>query len=234
MNLFRTPIHVGIVESNRGILSELQQLINEAGNLRCVCASTSGEDALERIPQARPHVVIMGLGLAGICGIECTVRLKRILRETQVLIYSSQSAEQSVSRAFQAGAGGYLLKHRDHSAIVQGVLDLVDGGAPMTGEVARKVVQSLWRTEARSLSDLLTPREEEILGCLTSGLVNKEIGDRLAVSCDTVRYHLKNIYAKLSVRTRTEAVVKYLSSTDRHPGDAEVYPLPLSPLIGSK
>ena len=204
------PINVAIVESDKAILSELQQLIDRTGNLCCVCTSASGGDALERIPHARPQVVIMSLELPDICGIECTILLKRALEEAQVLIYSSQSAEGTISRAFQAGAGGYLLKQRAHGEIIQAVLDLVGGGAPMTAEVARTLVQSLRRADAGHHHDLLSPREQEVLGCLTSGLVNKEIGDRLCITNNTVRHHLKSIYTKLGVRTRTEAVVKHL------------------------
>ena len=213
MNLVRMPIHVAIVESDEAILSELQQLIDGAGNLRCVCASTSAEEALERIPGIRPQIVIMGLGLPGICGIECTILLKRELEDAQVLIYSSQSAVESISRAFQAGAGGYILKRPGHGELVHAVRELASGGAPMTAGIARTLVQSLRKTIPRhepGSRESLTPREEEILGCLTSGLVNKEIGDRLSISYDTVRHHLKNIYTKLGVRTRTEAVVKHL------------------------
>ena len=210
MNLFRMPIDVAIVDGNAATLFELRQIIDQSGDLRCVCASTSGEDALERIPRARPQVIIMGLGLPGICGIECTVMLKRARVEAQVLIYTSQSAEEPVGRAFQAGAGGYLLKRRDHVELVQAVRDLVGGGAPMTGAVARTVVRSLWKADAGNSQEILSRREEEILSCLTSGLVNKEIGDRLSISYNTVRHHLKNIYTKLGVRTRTEAVIKYL------------------------
>ncbi len=219
LNLFQMAIHVAIVESNLAILSELQQLIDRSDTLRCVCASSSGEDALERIPGMRPQVIIMGVGHPGICGIECTVLLKRALAEAQILIYSSESAVESVSRAFQAGASGYILKRRGHGEIIQAVSDLVRGGAPMTREIARKLVQSLWRKDSCNDSnslEILTPREEEILVWLASGMVNKEIGDQLSISYDTVRAHLKNVYAKLGVRSRTEAVVKYFGLSTRH------------------
>jgi len=215
MNLFRMPIHVAIVDGDEAILSEVQRLIGRTDRLRCVSASTSGMEALERLPRLRPHVVIVGLGLSDMQGIECSALLKQELQDAQILIHASHGKEESVSRAFKAGAGGYILQRLNHREIVPAVLELASGGAPMSPEVARTLVQSLWKTNPRHERNerpLLTPREEDILGYLTRGLVNKEIGDRLSISYDTVRHHLKSIYIKLSVRTRTEAVVKYLSS----------------------
>ena len=204
------PIHIAIVQSDEAILVELQQLIDRTGELCCVFASTSGEDALEAIPHKQPQVVIMELELPDICGIECTWLLRRALRGAHVLIYSSRNTATSVSRAFQAGAAGYILKQRDHQEIIQAVWEIVRGGAPMTAEVERTLIHSLRQEDTGDQQYLFSPREHEILDCLKRGLVNKEIGDRLCISTNTVRYHLKKIYTKLGVHTRTEAVLKHL------------------------
>ena len=154
----------------------------------------------------------MDIGLPDISGIECTARLKARLPETQVLIFTVYGDNEKVFQALEAGASGYLLKRSSPAEIRQAILDVQQGGSPMTGEIARKVVQSFRRTQvpAASTEQHLTPREEAVLNLLAQGYVTKEIADKLAISFDTVRFHLKHIYAKLHVRFRAEAIVKRL------------------------
>lgn len=206
------PISVAIVEDNEEIRSMLERIVARAPNLRCVCACAAGETALQTIPRHKPAVVIMDLRLPDITGIECTARLKQLLPETQVLVFTVYGDNEQVFQALEAGASGYLLKRSTPAEILQAILDVHDGGAPMTGEIARKVVQSFRKKTPASArkTEHLTAREEEILGLLARGYLTKEIADKLSLSFDTVRFHLKNIYAKLHVRSRTEAVVKYL------------------------
>jgi DNA-binding NarL/FixJ family response regulator len=206
------PIRVAIVEDNEEILGMLARVIARDPQLRCACTCPTGEYALQTIPECRPHVVIMDLRLPDISGIECTVRLKQLLPETQILVYTVYADNEQVFKALEAGASGYLLKRSTHEEILQAIQDVHQGGAPMTGEIARKVVQSFRKKEPQTApdSERLTSREEEILGLLARGFITKEIADKLGISFDTVRFHLKNIYAKLHVRSRTEAVVKYL------------------------
>ncbi|MEW6305965.1 MAG: response regulator transcription factor [Verrucomicrobiota bacterium] len=206
-------IRVAIVEDNEDILSMLKKIVTRAGNLECVGTCPTGEAALKTIPGIKPQVVIMDLRLPDISGIECTARLKRMLPETQVLVYTVYGDNEQVFKALEAGASGYLLKRSTPAEILQAIVDVHHGGAPMTGEIARKVVHSFRKTEASAAAteaERLTAREEEILGLLARGFITKEIADKLSISFDTVRFHLKNIYAKLHVRSRTEAVVKYL------------------------
>lgn len=203
---------IAIVEDNEEILAMLQRIVARAPHLQCVCTCPNGESAMQLIPQHKPQVIIMDLQLPDFSGIECTIRLKRLLPELQILVYTVYGDNEQVFKALEAGASGYLLKRSTPEEILQAIVDVQQGGAPMTGEIARKVVQSFRKKETVPVRETenLTAREEEILGLLARGFVTKEIADQLAVSVDTVRFHLKNIYAKLHVRSRTEAVVKYL------------------------
>lgn len=203
---------VAIVEDNEEILEMLERIVRRAPGLQSVCTCPNGETAMQTIPASKPDVVVMDLQLPDISGIECTARLKRLLPNIQILVFTVYGDNEQVFKALEAGASGYLLKRSTPEEILQAIVDVHQGGAPMTGEIARKVVQSFRKkgqTEVRE-TEHLTAREEEILGLLARGFVTKEIADQLSVSVDTVRFHLKNIYAKLHVRSRTEAVVKYL------------------------
>jgi DNA-binding NarL/FixJ family response regulator len=211
------PIGIAIVEDNQEILASLQRIIARSPNLRCVCSCATGTNALQTIPQHRPEVVVMDLQLPDISGIECTARLRDLAPESRVLVYTVYAESERVFHALEAGACGYLLKSSTTAEIVEAITDVNQGGAPMTGEIARKVVEFFRkpRTSPSKEGEGLSAREEEILHLLARGFVTKEIADKLEISFDTVRFHLKNIYAKLHVRSRTEAVLKHLSRKER-------------------
>ena len=214
-------IKVAIVEDSSGVRDNWAKLINAAPGFECVCTSFSAEDALKKIPACRPHVVLMDINLPRMSGIECTARLKTQLPQLQILMVTVHGDNDRIFAALQAGASGYLLKRTAPHELLDSISDVMRGGAPMTGEIARKVIESFRRpVTAPEEAAHLTPREEEILGWLTQGYANKEIADRLSVSFDTVRTHLKHIYEKLHVRSRTEAATKYLLATDRGAGFA--------------
>ena len=206
------PIKIAMVEDNEEILGMLARIISADADFQCLCTCPNGETALSLIPQHRPEVVIMDLRLPDISGIECTARLKQLLPEIQVLIYTVYGDNEQVFKALEAGASGYLLKRSTPAEILEAIRDVHQGGAPMTGEIARKVVQSFRKTRLAGdrEAEPLTAREEEILGLLARGFVTKEIAKDLGISFDTVRFHLKHIYAKLHVRSRTEAVLKFI------------------------
>ena len=208
------PISIAIVEDNQEISAMLARIVSREANLRCLCTCASGELALEVLPGHQPQVVIMDIRLPGMSGIQCTARLRQVLPNTQVLVYTVYDDNEQVFKALKAGASGYLLKRSSPEEILEAIVDVHQGGAPMTGEIARKVVRS-FATASEPPTDKelvrLTPRQEEILGLLARGYVTKEIADKLGISFDTVRFHLKDIYAKLHVRSRTEAVLKYLA-----------------------
>jgi DNA-binding NarL/FixJ family response regulator len=147
-------------------------------------------------------------------GIECTTRLKSLLPQTQIVILTAMDDDQLVFLALEAGADGYLLKRTKPEDLRTGLLDVLSGGAPMTSEIARLVVESFrQRAKARDNSVHLTTREEEVLVLLTKGYSNKEIADRMQLSVDTIRSHLKHIYEKMHVRSRAEAVARYIQRT---------------------
>ena len=152
----------------------------------------------------------MDINLPDGSGIECTARLKRLLPETQILMFTIYDDTEQVLQALRAGASGYILKSTEPAGILTAIRDIRTFGSPMTPEIARKLVESFHPTVTSGDGhEPLTPREGQILGLLAEGLLNKEIADRLAIKLDTVGTHLKNIYRKLHVRSRTEAVVKH-------------------------
>lgn len=204
------PITVAIVEDNEEIRMMLAKVIAREPKLKCGCTCATDEIALEVLPKNPPQVVIMDIQLPGISGIQCTARLRQALPQTQVLVYTVYGDNEQVFKALKAGARGYLLKRSTHAEIIEAVFDVHHGGAPMSGEIARKVVRSFAEPDAPKETEQLTPRQQEILGLLARGFVSKEIAQQLGIRFDTVRFHLKDIYAKLHVRSKTEAVVKYL------------------------
>ena len=204
------PITVTIVEDNEESCAMLARVIAREPRLNCVCTCPSGEDALEVLPKNPPQVVVMDIRLPGMSGIQCTARLRQLLPETQVIVYTVYGDDELVFKALKAGASGYLLKRSTKAEIIEAIFDVHQGGAPMSGEIARKVVQSFSGPAAPKETVRLTPRQEEILGLLARGFVAKEIAQKLGISFETVRFHLKDIYAKLHVRSKMEAVLKYL------------------------
>ena len=206
-------ISVGLVEDNAGIRRAFQRLINETPGFSCICACDCGEDAIREIPKNPPDVVLMDLHLPNISGVECTARLKELLPSLHVIIVTVYDDTETVFKALRAGASGYLLKRADPEKILEAITDVSKGGAPMTSEIARKVIETFQAPAARTTEDMnLSRREQEILELLSQGFSNKEIAQRLNVSFDTVRWHLKQIYGKLHVRSRTEAAHKFLSA----------------------
>lgn len=215
------------MEDHADLRESWAALIDGEPGMECIVGCSSGEDALARIPALTPDVVLMDINLPGMSGIECTSRLKGLLPATQFIILTVYEDHERIFQALQAGASGYLLKRTPPDAILTAIEEVQQGGAPMTSEVARKVVQSFRRpptagpvgapsaAEAEGAPNAvaeakLTQREEEILGLLAKGYVTKEIASRLGISFFTAQTHLKNIYEKLHVRSRTEAVIRFL------------------------
>ena len=204
-------ISVAIVDDNPEIRRNLSRYIGEAPGFRCAYACASGEEALRVIPQSPPDVVLMDIQMPGMSGIACTAALKEKLPSMPVMMLTVYEDNDAIFNALKAGASGYLLKRSAPAKLLEAIIELHHGGAPMTSEIARKVIESFFKAKpAAHPQDKLTAREEEILDCLAKGFVTKEIADKLSVTYDTVRYHLKHIYDKLHVHSRTEAVIKYL------------------------
>ena len=202
-------ISVAIVDDSPEIRRNLRRFIGEAPGFRCACTCGSGEEALQSLPQDPPDVVLMDIQMPGMGGITCTASLKRLLPSVPVMMLTVYEDDEAIFNALKAGASGYVLKRSAPVKLLEAIGELHRGGAPMTSEIARRVIESFCHPPAQE-QDSLTPRETEILGWLSKGLVAKEVADRMGVSYDTIRYHLKHIYDKLHVHSRTEAVIKYL------------------------
>ncbi|HXA45425.1 MAG TPA: response regulator transcription factor [Candidatus Angelobacter sp.] len=209
---------VAIVEDNPVIRKTFRQWINAAPGFQCVAACANAEEALAEIPGLKPDVVLMDVHLPGESGIVCTARLKEALPSVQVIIVTVYRNHELIIQALQAGACGYLLKRSSPDELLKAISEVLSGGAPMTGEIARMLVEAFQKKPASSApGDGLTQREAEILALLSEGLSNKEIADRGKISYDTVRAHLRHIYEKLHVRGRTEAVKKFLNASKSMP-----------------
>jgi DNA-binding NarL/FixJ family response regulator len=205
-------IKVSIVEDSRGTRESLTELIGRAPGLRCVGAHANGEQALQSIPQEIPDVVLMDINLPGMSGIECVSRLKARLPKLQVLMLTTYEESDLIFDSLRSGASGYLLKNMPPSELIQAVEQVHSGGAPMSMQIARKVVNHFQQIKQPSSEvEKLTKREQEILALLAKGYLYKEIADHLGISLSTVRAHLHTVYEKLHVQSRTQAVVKFLS-----------------------
>ena len=205
------PIKVSIVEDNRGTRGSLAELLGRSKALRCVGVHPDGEQALESIPAEQPDVVLMDINLPGMSGIECVARLKERLPKLQVLMLTTYDDSDLIFDSLRKGASGYLLKNMPAAEVLRAVEQVHAGGAPMSMQVARKVVSHFQQIkQPASEVEQLTKREHEILALLAKGYLYKEIADQLAISPSTVRAHLHTIYGKLHVQSRTEAVVKFL------------------------
>jgi DNA-binding NarL/FixJ family response regulator len=209
---------VGIVEDDANVSSSLRSLIDNAPGYRCVCICENAKVALTKIPRHHPDVVLMDINLPGESGIACTARLKHELPSLQIIMLTVFREPKALFQSLKAGACGYLLKRSKPEEILEAIAEVRDGGAPMSGNIARMVVEAFHDNSTQPAeNEKLSQREEEVLSLLSKGLVNKEIGDQLHISKDTVRAHLRKIYEKLHVRCRVEAVNKYMERRDPSP-----------------
>jgi DNA-binding NarL/FixJ family response regulator len=204
-------IRVSIVEDSRGTRESLAELLGRAPALSCVGAHPNGEEALRQIPVEKPDVVLMDINLPKMNGIECVERLKQTLPKTQVLMLTTYDESDLIFDSLRKGASGYLLKNMPPAELIQAIEQVHAGGAPMSMQIARKVVNH-FQLIKKPQSDMeqLTKREHEILALLAKGYLYKEIADQLGITLSTVRAHLHAVYEKLHVQSRTEAVVKFL------------------------
>ncbi len=204
-------IKVSIVEDNDKIRNGLAMLINGSEGFRCISAFLNAEDALKKIPSEQPDVVLMDINLPGMSGIECVEKLKEILPELQIMMLTVYEENDQVFNSLMAGASGYILKRTPPAELLESIKELYEGGSPMSDQIARKVVEAFRKLGKSSKeTENLSEREIEILSFLAKGYQDKEIAEKFFLSVQTVRTHLRNIYKKLHVRSRTEAVLKYL------------------------
>ncbi len=200
---------IAIVEDTPGLAANLRRIVERSPGFTCAGVWRSGEEALVKAPAFRPDVVLMDINLPGISGIEATALLKRQMPDIRVIMVTVYRDHDKIFDALKAGACGYLLKRFTPAEIREAIVEVRDGGAPMTPEIARRVVEAFHDSARAEGGGPLTKREAQILDLLAQGLANKEIAARLDLSTETVRVHLRRVYDKLHVRSRTEAVVKY-------------------------
>ncbi len=215
-------IAVSIVDDDaeaRGILSAW---LRGAGGLNCIGVHASTEAALKALPQEKPSVVLMDINMPGLSGIECVRRLKPQLPETQFVMLTVYDDPDHIFNALSCGASGYMLKRTPRAELLAAIKDVHEGGSPMNSSIARKIVQSFQRsTPAPGQAAELSPREREVLGLLARGYLYKEISDTLQISLPTVNTHIRHIYEKLHVRSRSQAVAKYAYIPDTRAADEE-------------
>jgi DNA-binding NarL/FixJ family response regulator len=208
----KTPLKIALVEDQPKARDNWCRLINSFPDLSCVCVCKSGEEALRVIPEVPPDVVLMDIFLPRMSGIECTAQLKAILPQTQIVILTAMDDEELIFMALEAGADGYLLKRTKPADLRAALLEVLAGGAPMSSEIARRVITS-FRSNAKSRAESLhlSTREEQILLLLSKGCSNKMIAEKLELSVVTVCHHLKHVFEKMHVSSRTEAAIRYLN-----------------------
>lgn len=205
-------IQVAIVEDNNDIRQALEHIIEGADGYELSCSCNNGEDALMKLPIFLPEVVLMDIHLGGINGIEVVRELKIQHPEMLFMMCTIYEEDEKIFEALSAGASGYIIKKMAPSKILDAVKELYNGGAPMSSQIARKVVSAFQnkKTETANESlDLLSKRELEILQMLSTGLVYKEISEKLFISSETVRKHVYSVYSKLHVNNRVEAINKF-------------------------
>ena len=205
-------IKVAIVEDSDEVRENLSLLINTTDGFECIESFNSCEVALKILPNKKTDVVLMDINLIGVNGIECTRKLKELIPETQIIMLTVYEDTDSIFESLKAGASGYLLKRTSTDKILKAIDEVYKGGSPMSNQITRRVVQSFQKPLHTNMEELnLSKREMEILDCLSKGYRYKEIAEILFISIDTVRSHIRKIYEKMHVRSRTEAVIKFLN-----------------------
>jgi DNA-binding NarL/FixJ family response regulator len=201
-------IKVSIVEDIKDIREGLQLLINSNDAFSCMHTYPSAEDALLNLPKALPDVVLMDIHLPGINGIEAVKRLKPLYPSVQFIMSTVYDDDENIFESLKAGATGYLLKKTSPAKILEAITEVYNGGSPMSAQIARQVIGTFQKKNPIDEASELTPREKEILKALSKGLRYKEIAHEMQISMDTVRTHVRHIYEKLQVQSRTDAVNK--------------------------
>jgi len=205
-------IKVAIVEDDARVRASLEEILRRGPGCRCVGAFPDAETALRELPALAPQVVLMDINLPGMDGVEAVRQLAVRLPKAQILMLTVYDDADSIFHSLAAGASGYLLKPVRAAQLLAAVGDVCNGGVPMTSVIARKVVQSFKKPAPAGNPDAehLSPKELEVLEHLARGLSYKETAEALAISYATVRTHIERIYRKLHVRSRGEAVARYL------------------------
>ena len=208
-------VRISIIEDDAPLRRIFSNWLRRAPDLQLVGEYPDAASALGTIAADKPDVVLADINLPGMNGIECVRRLKALLPETQFMMLTVYEDAENIFSAMQAGTSGYLLKRTTREEFLDAIADIKQGGSPMTSAIARKVVQSFQKPSAHRLTDEgapLSPREKEILDLLARGYLYKEIAEKLKISVPTVNAHIRNMYEKLHVHSRGQAVARYLGA----------------------
>jgi DNA-binding NarL/FixJ family response regulator len=210
------PIKVAVVEDLLDLREALEILLSGTPGITCVAACASAEEALSILPKKQPEVVLMDIELPGMNGVQCIRRLKMQPCSMQFLVLTVFEDHERIFKSLEAGAAGYILKKSSPAKLVEAIVDLHNGGAPMSSSIARQVVERFAKPAAPSKSaEVLSARERQILDQLSQGFLYKEIAAQLGITISTVRVHIRNIYEKLHARNRIEAINKGLGRDPR-------------------
>lgn len=203
-------IRVAIVEDGEEVRNGLAFLVDTADGFCCAGEFADAESALASIDSAAPDVVLMDIGLPGMDGIEATRRIRQQRPTTQVMMLTVYEDDARIFDSLRAGATGYVLKKTPPAQLLEWIGVLHRGGSPISSQIARRVIGAFYSpAPARDATADLTPREREILELLVRGYRYGEIGERLFISLDTVRTHIRHIYEKMQVRSRAEAAARF-------------------------
>jgi DNA-binding NarL/FixJ family response regulator len=212
-------VTLSIVEDRAGFRESMVRMLNDAPGFRCLHAYGSAEEALKGIPEAPPDVVLMDINLPGMNGVECVRLLHTLAPKVRVIMLTVYENTENIYAALKAGASGYILKRTSPAKLLEAIQDVVDGGAPMSSAIARKVVQSFQEpVPTGAPMENLSSREQEVLDMLAKGFLYKEISDKLNLGLGTIKTYVRRIYEKLHVQSRTEAVIKYLGQDKQKDG----------------
>lgn len=203
-----TGIKICIVEDLKEVRDGMTSLLTLDERFEVLATFPDAEKAAEDLPAWQPDIVIMDINLPGMNGIECIKKVKPQCPQSQFIMFTIYEDDEKVFEALNAGASGYLLKKTPLGKISELLLELYTGGSPMSTQIARKVINRLRNNETTGNIDILSPRENEVLQCLATGSLYKEIAEKLSISTGTVRQHIHRIYEKLHVQNRTEALNK--------------------------
>ena len=203
-------IRIAIVEDRQDDRESLRELLNSSPGFECVAAYSSAREALATLPRSEPDIVLMDIQMPEVSGIECVAQLSQSLPGTQFMMLTVLEDHDLIFRSLAAGATGYLLKKTPPAKLLEAIRELRAGGAPMSGQVARKVVAAFRQTPVPAVPESnLSPIEQSVLQRLARGLLYKEVAEEMNISISTVRTHVWHIYRKLQVHNRTEAILRF-------------------------
>lgn len=203
----RMKIKVAIVDDDDIIRNGVEYILKNSKGFECVGAYASAEEALKKLNVENVNVILMDINLPCLNGIECVRELRKKGDSFNIMMLTVYETEEKIFESLAAGANGYILKNTPMNHLLKAIREIYEGGAPMSSQIARKVV-NFFNSQSSKDTKSLSRREYEIVSELARGLTYEEIAEKLYISVETVRYHIKNIYSKLHVHTRTQAILK--------------------------